>query len=371
MLFNMPRVLPPVITTLVAAGLHGPTPLGRGQPTVTPSVTPPVVCDSLESADTTPERARSSVASPGTLQDIPGMLTVIPFELTDDGMILLPAVIDGRHGEFLFDLGSPLCILNGKYVQLAPDSSLDTAATGAPASQFTTAFQGVVGEAFGIKDFTTRMVPAYIRTLQLGTLTMSFDRTHRYGVVHTPFAGMVAENTRAIIEHGHPMLGTIGLSALGHVETIIDYPKHQLIMIRLDSAGHRLVPVPAYTPRTTVPLIPVADHALIGVEGTVAGTTRPWLLDTGSSDDEVDAMTVAQFGPHAVVVGHDADTGRDTNTGTDTTPVVHLDSLRLGGILYAARAFRIGEDNTLGYPFLRAQGVVGINLRTRQFIVYR
>jgi hypothetical protein len=123
-----------------------------------------------------------------------------------------------------------------------------------------------------------------------------------------------------------PRLGNIGPSAIEAFEAIVDYTHKRVVLIQLDSAGHRKVDVPAYTPRWTEPLLSTPSglpgiHSLgikVGPDGT---------LDTLDTTKNTEVRTI------------------DTGAPED-------------------------GDEVLGYPFLSRPGVFGINQRTHQFILY-
>ena len=128
-----------------------------------------------------------------------------------------------------------------------------------------------------------------------------------------------------------PRLGNIGLSVLEPFETIIDYTHQRVVLIRLDSAGHRLANVPAYTPKWSAPII---DTALY----TNDPQWQFWGVAT-RADYTLDTLDASKN-----TVIHALDTGSPTNDAG------------LG---------------LLGYPFLRPLGVVGFNHRNGDTILYR
>jgi hypothetical protein len=125
-----------------------------------------------------------------------------------------------------------------------------------------------------------------------------------------------------------PRLGNIGLCVLEQFETIIDYTHQRLILIRVDTAGHRLAAVPAYTPRWSAPLIDVP------IDAGYYGVQQFWGVAVGT-DDKLDTVNARNN-----TVTRMMDTGAPD------------------------------DDQMLGYPFLSHFGVVGFNHRTHQFILY-
>ena len=200
---------------------------------------------------------------------LPDLVTVVPFQQNGDGQINVVAEVDGRHGTFVLDTGSPLIVLNVMYWRPNPTGNPDTAAAGS----------GAEGEVTA-------------RTLRIGTFLQQLD-PHDVGAPR-PWK---PSNTNSIVMSWDALgsrFGTLGLPAMEPFETIIDYAHQRLIVIRLDSAGRRLAAVPAFTPRTTHRLV----HVELGEQkeegegwGLVAqGDTT--MIDTGAlySDDDL-------FGP--------------------------------------------------------------------------
>ena len=125
--------------------------------------------------------------------------------------------------------------------------------------------------------------------------------------------------------------GNIGLSALAPFgDDFIDYTHRRVVLIRLDTAGHRLAPVPAYTPRWSAPLVDMAG----GVWGLAVRT-----------DGTLDTLNAS-----ADTVIRQLDTGAPSN-------------------MIQARKYNDLKWE-LGYPFLSQLGVIGINQRTHQVYLY-
>ncbi len=272
---------------------------------------------------------RATTAGPD-IPDLPNLVTVIPFELTGNEpertKVLIPADIGGHRGMFILDTGDPRVDVNRDYVKSSPTGGLDTVAAGEPVPQ---------GEEHV-------RVPMRIGTLQL---PHPID-----AVVDHVFNGF---NMRS------PRLGNIGLSALEPFETIIDYAHQRLVLIRLDSAGHRLATVPAYPPTTMVPLVPYAK-LWWGVKGLLSGVEDSLLIDTGNPWNTLLETTRQQVATHL------------TQTTPGTTENVKLDHLGLAGGVFDDVLFVVGNDDSdvLGFGFLSRLGTVGFNFRTHHLILY-
>jgi hypothetical protein len=253
-----------------------------------------------------------SAAVPG-IPDLPDVVTVVPFywkanetEL-EQTKVVIPADVDGRRGNFVLDLGAPRLNLNRTFLQPSPTGGVDTV-TDANRSP----------EHHGEDSVHV--------TLRIGTLIDSF--------VEPTIGGPNPRQINAFLNHmwGNfswvfaPRLGNVSLSVLEPFETIIDYTHRRVVLIRLDPAGHRLAPVPAYTPKWTAPLIdmPLAHDA------------RQWWGIAVRPDNTVDTLTSANNTETKMM-----DTGTPTN-----------------------------DEDILGYPFLSQLGIVGFNHRTHQFILY-
>jgi hypothetical protein len=157
-----------------------------------------------------------------------------------------------------------------------------------------------------------------------------------------------------------PVLGFFGQPALAPFETIIDYTNQRLVLIRLDSVGRRRVPVPAYTPAMTIPLVIAPSGEHYGVMASIGTVQQELDIDTGSPVNVLTQRVSTMLGEH--VVGED-------------TAFVTIDHLRLGTRQYDSVRFYKIDDlaklNMLGYPFLSRHGAVGLNYRTRELIFYK
>ena len=263
---------------------------------------------------------------PPTIPGIPNrpdIVTVVPFYTkpneteAEQTKVIIPAEVDGRRGNFVVDLGDPDLDLNRTFFQPSPTGGVDT-----------------VTDANRIPDHAGDRPNTWDKVhvrMRIGTLQVAdFDDPP----IHT------AEHPHANATLNHifgnytwvfaPRFGNIGLCVLEQFETIVDYTHHRLILIRLDSAGHRMAAVPAYTPRWSAPLIDISqDAGYYGVQQFWGIKVRP--------DATLDTLTPANN-----TVVHMMDTGAPVNDGS-----------------------------ILGYPFLRQFGVIGFNHRTHQMLLYK
>lgn len=280
------------------------------------------------------------IASPG-MPARSDLVTVVPFH-PDTGpehypWILLPAELDGHRGTFSLDTGSPLLFFNADYLRARSTGGFDTVTTA---------------------DTQPRQQEVFVtvHTVHIGTLIQPLEPT----VTNPPPSQKSFPNAIMHRFSRNGLLGNLGWPGLEPFETIIDYVHHRVMFIRLDKAGRRLTPVPAYTPLGTVRLSPIDPFSgvLPGYWGIVVrhGTRIETLvLDTGapiSNISEGDLQRAADQLKQLAAAHH---TAGDIPDGAITVPsdTTH-DGLDL-----------------LGAQFLSRLGVVGFNLRTHQFIVYR
>jgi hypothetical protein len=277
------------------------------------SVSPPAALTLAAQSPSTQDTASTQVTG---IPNLPNVVTVVPFywkaNETDleRTKVIIPAEVDGRRGNFVLDLGDPNLDLNRTFLQPSPTGGVDT-----------------VTDANRIPEHDGED-SAHV-TLRIGTLIDSF--------VEPTLGGPNPRQINAFLNHifGNfswvfaPRLGNIGLSVLEPFETIIDYTHRRVVLIRLDSAGHRLAAVPAYTPKWTAPLIdmPLAHDA-----------RQWWGIAVRPFVNTVDTLTSANNTETKMM-----DTGTPTNDN---------------------------DEDILGYPFLSQLGVVGFNHRTHQFILY-
>ena len=290
--------------------------------------------------------AVSPVIESGTLT-VPGVptlrdvVTVVPLRVVY-GFIQIPAELDGHRGTFILDTGSGNSWLER-------DSLIVSSSTQTPAALSK-------GDAATYGNGTAGMSDTTLHTLRIGTLVQTLGPADLGPPVPQPSNVDILHDDNA----QHKTLGGIGLNGIAAFEAIIDYLHQRLVLIRLDSAGHRLAAVPAYTPVGSVPLVPSHLHVAPmlaaqwwGVEalrGTVLDTL---IVDTGSPMSDIDTLNQQ----------HAADQVRSA-------------LLMAGprGVADRAIALPAGDQlpgNLLGYPFMRRLGVVGFNLRTHEFLLYR
>ena len=155
---------------------------------------------------------------------------------------MIMAEVDGHRGLFMLDTGSPIFSLNRTFLQPSPTGGIDTV----------TAAHRVPDHVGYSADGWDRV---HIKDVRIGTLSINViepttpasDPRHANAFLNHIWNNYVFEQT--------PRLGNIGLSVLEPFETIIDYPHQRVVLIRLDSTGHRLAKVPEYTPKWITPLI--------------------------------------------------------------------------------------------------------------------
>jgi hypothetical protein len=274
-----------------------------------------------------PQAADASMAG---IPNRPNDVTVIPFFTKPDETDLektkavIEAEIDGHRGVFIFDLGAGTAVLNRTFLQPNAKGGVDTV-TDANRIPDNTPRADYINSA----DMERQLDHVHV-TVKVGTLVSHYDDP-----ALTAFMGE-KDPHRYNAELGHlwgnfgwvfgPRLGNLGPAVFQPFETIVDYTHRRIVLIRLDSAGHRVVDVPAYTPQTQVPLASVPVGA--------GFTALDLAVDPCNSLDTTDPSRNLWFKM--------LDTGAPTDGG-----------------------------NILGYPFLSHFGVFGVNQRTHQFILYR
>jgi hypothetical protein len=260
----------------------------------------------------------------------PNDVTVIPFYTKPDETPLeqtkavIEAEIDGHRGVFIFDLGAGTAILNRTFLQPNAKGGVDTV-TDANRIHDNTPRSDYINSAEQKRQLDHVHV-----TVRLGTLVSNYDDPaltvfmderdpHRYNAE----LGHLWGNFGWVFG---PRLGNLGPAVFQPFETIVDYTHRRIVLIRLDSTGRRVVDVPAYTPRTQMPLL---------------SESRP-----------------AGFTALRIAVG----------------PCDSLDTSDLSRNLWIKILDTGAPDNAedfLGYPFFSHLGVFGVNQRTHQFILYR
>lgn len=250
---------------------------------------------------------------------MPATLSPAEFHKTD---VLLPAEVDGIRGVFSFDLGAAPTVFNRAFLQPNAKGGVDT-----------------ITDAHRIPDTTPhleRLGPGDVRRfdkvhvrLKLGTLVDDFNDSNLARVLDAP-----SNTYNAVLGHlwndfswGYSLsLGNLGPAAFEPFETIVDYTRKRVVLIRLDSIGNRMVQVSAYTPRYITALEPVDMVGGIPNLGIAVGPKD--VLDTVNATKNVYLKIV--------------DTGAPLG----------------GGML-------------LGYDFLSKLGAFGLNQRKHEFYLYR
>jgi hypothetical protein len=247
----------------------------------------------------------------------PDLVTVVPFywkpNETDreKTKAVIPADIDGHHSIFIVDIGCPPLMLNRTFLQPSAKGGVDTVTD---ANRIPDNIQENDFEHFN---------KVLVSNVHIGTLDIKVKDT----TMHGPYNAYLGHEWGNFTWVFSPRMGNIGLSVLSQFETIIDYTHRRLILIRLDSAGHRMVDVPAYTQKWTTPLIEVDRWG---------NAWRAWAIKV-RPDNTLDIV----------------DTAKNTNTMMMDTGAPE------------------DSEEALGYPFLSHLGAVGFNHRTHQFILYR
>ena len=262
--------------------------------------------------------------------NLPDLITVIPFYTKPDETDLektkavIEAEIDGRRGVFIFDLGDSPMMLNRTYLQPNAAGGVDTVTDANRAKDNTPQTDYMDNENFAQYD------RAHV-TVRMGTLVSHFDDPNLNAAVNEP------DPHKYNVMLGHlwgnfgwvfgPRLGNIGPSAIEPFEAIVDYTNRRVVLIKLDSAGHRMAQVPGYTQRWSEPLLRIPS-GLNGIEELGIKVDEGSMLDTANAANNTQTRVI--------------DTGAPEN----------------------------GEE-VLGFPFLSQFGAFGINQRTHEFILYR
>jgi hypothetical protein len=287
-------------------------------------------------------------------------MAVVPFTL-DGGHILFDAEFDGIRGTYVFDTGAPATVLSARYLQpgktVGDFASLDTVSAATRAS--------------GVEDGRAReeqRALIVLHQVKIGALVQSLAPTDV-----GPPRPWIASNAVLMADSRfdqftRPVFGSFGLSAMESFQIVIDYPQHQLIFIRLDSAGHPLASVPHHTLAGSVPLVPVApEHTWWGIRvalGRAADTEQEAiLLDTGGQFNFLPDATMRRLATHL-------SESTETLPSGATVPRYVLDHLTLGTKTVDSVEIRPLQQTLLGYPFLSQLGVVGFNFRAHQFFWY-
>ncbi|HXC24889.1 MAG TPA: hypothetical protein VNU46_03165 [Gemmatimonadaceae bacterium] len=278
------------------------------------------------------------------------MMTILPFQhvpggAIEAGGIYVQAALNGRHGTLNLDTGAWLMQLGSNHWTRHPDSTLDT-----------------LRDARAADPDTSQDGAARVETIQFGTLPPHHLDLTDVQTVNGFYGGEnpLRENVNVNFGEWDPhmaggkaVLGDLGLVDLVPYETIIDYQHQRLILIRLDTTGRRLAPVPTFTVVDSVPLQP--PFCWLHIKVRVGDVEKNLVLDTGTPISNV----------------------LDTRGGFSPT----LDTLRIGTRVFPAVSFsldggvhpqieRYNISGILGGPSLRQIGVFGINLRTHYLLFY-
>ena len=273
----------------------------------------------------------------------PDMVTVLPFERktangdsADPQEILLRAEVDGRSGIFCLDTGSPIFFLNAAYLRATPMRGLDTVTTAHAEERRTTVHLLRVGTLVHVVDSLAVGLPWQTDPMRIMPVTNALVRNYsRDG-----------------------LLGNLGLTSIEPFEIIIDYPHQQVIVIRLDRLGRRLVPVPAYTPQAVLPLMPSKDSQHWGIPLQLGTAVDTLIVDTGAD----------------VPLGLSREALAHLHSNAASSDSIVLNRLTIGGRTLSrvtGYASPYPGVNVLGYGVLSQLGVVGLNMRTHQLVLYR
>jgi hypothetical protein len=271
------------------------------------------------------------------------VITTVPIRIVH-GLVLVPATVNGRSGTWLFDTGSPRIELNGQYwrtTTAGADTNIGPVAQPSPV---------VIGVGVDRRSA--------VRTLQIGTLAVSADSTpnHLLSELSDP------RRFRALEHEVHqPMLGILGLPVWQPFEPIIDYAHQRLIVIRLDTAGHRRASAPHIALIDSISLIHTPDPEHYGIYTMVGDSAMNFLLDTGAERNVIGGVAQARLQSYLVPAGHDSILDR---------PQVRLPHMRLGHHDYELLFGCQPGADILGFPFLSQLGMVGFNFQMMQLWIY-
>jgi hypothetical protein len=273
-------------------------------------------------------------------------------------LILVPADVDGHRGNYILDTGSPVVLFNAVYLQKNEKGGLDTIDASASGGN-------------------SRQSPAGNRPATAASGWAATGVTVRIGTHAWPVEAGNVEYQLPVVAVLHPLspeedpkfedvLGILGLPAFAQYETVIDYARRRLVLIPLDEAGRRLVDVPAYQPKTQIPMFLVNMHWHVAAKlGGVADTLN---LDTGNWDNMLGDVMRQRIAAHV----HQTDKPLDTYW---RRPIVTIDSLMLSEYVYPDVEFVNanfgGSKEALGNAFFQQQGAVGFNFKTGQLRFYQ
>jgi hypothetical protein len=279
------------------------------------------------SAATTQATHEDALVAPG-IPYRPDLVTVVPFywkpNETDreKTKVIIPAQVNDAYGIFVLDLGSTPTVMNRTFLQPNATGGVDSVTEANRIADNTPRSNYING---ALEEFDHARVRVRIGTLSVPFQDSALSRVleasnpDQYNII----LGHLWGNFGWVFS---PRLGNIGPAVLEPYETIIDYNKRRVVLIRLDSAGNRMVDVPAYTRSWTTPMIPVP--IIKGISGWGIKVNGVNMLDTVNTVNNTNVRII--------------DTGAPGSAG-----------------------------RILGYDFLSNLGVFGVNQRTREFILYR
>ena len=311
-------------------------------------------------AQATIGRMTMSPAAHPTTTAGPEVLTIVPFVL-EDNRILFEVEFDGIRGTYVFDTGAPMMAFSAQYIspreRVGTFPTIDTIPTSV---RRTSSPQGSGDRHEALQSLLT------LRQMTIGTLTQVLPPTD-IGPPQPPVKSNAVLFADSRYEgFTQPVFGSFGLNAMEPFEIIIDYPQRQLIFIRLDSAGHPLADVPQHTLVGTVSLVPVLpEQYWWGVPASLGSpaTTDVLMLDAGSKYNFLTDATLARLNGHMTALTDALASGG--------APVYLVDHVTMGNKTVDDVEMRPFRQPMLGYPFLAQLGVVGFNVRMREFSWYR
>lgn len=193
----------------------------------------------------------------------------IPFRLVD-GLILVPAVLNGQQGYFMLDSGSPVAIISKAFVQ-AEHIKKD----------FAVNLTGMGGQMQGL-------VWSSNNSIALGDLQVEHLELPATPALDAP------------LEDDSPVFGLLGYEFLRDYEWTFDYGKEELTLIRVDQDGR---PIDASTesekPLSVSPFrmkrhIPIVDLQ-------VGGQTYPMGIDCGANSNVMHTECLPSLAPFMAV----------------------------------------------------------------------
>jgi predicted aspartyl protease len=261
----------------------------------------------------------------------------IPFTARN-GFILIAGTVDRVHGTFMLDTGSPDFLLNSSRIEATNVTSSGQAVGGAQGEMVEI---GSVGEVHAGPLVAHQVVANFLNLQRL---------EDQLG--------------------GVPILGVLGVGQLRPYEVIVDWPRHVLALLPLDSAGKRISSVQTYVPVRRIPLREGESHHFYATV-TFRGTALQLLVDTGSPVNFIETSVWNAL--PGVKTGSGIPEGRPDTTVTD--------SLTIGALTYPNVTFRINrliplDDDVqmqgyLGQPFFERNGTLGYNFRTKELLLFK